>query len=933
MSERTPLAPLVKIGWRSIRKAPGRSLLIFVLVALVVAAGTFAAVVSRSTTASDADLRASEFGAGNFRADFSSGFIGRSGPLYVPEVGAAPLPPLPTPQTVPLPSGQFDELSEQAAERRAEQLAWLAEFDLPAAEQEIGDALGVPVSITRSGFGSVASGPFGSRGVAVGAITDLDSTEPSNAGTVRFVQGRAPSADGEIALPARSGRDVPEIGDEISVSDQQLTVVGYVTGPANRFQTPALVTTRTFDRLVGVENDVNFAVRAMLPNDPATANNAATIVSELIGRPVSARTPDFLIVRGSSGWDTYPYDNFDWVGGGASVPRIVPILITGLLAVQIALVCAAAFAVGIRRRTKEFGQLMTLGADDRHVRRLAQIEAGLLGIGASILGLIIGVIASRFAINAGWLDSAGDRIPDGVRWSLVDWIGPASIGIAAVVLAAWWPARALRNAAIPGVLEGRLPSVAVRGLMPVRGLLLAGAGIGFVYLGSQQVNRGTGDGAPFALLLLGVVAMIGGSLMLIGTLLSLIGQRADQLPLLARLAARNSDRQRSRSWVVVGAFIAALAVPVMIGASIKAYPNSYQSTERNELTGRLITTSRVTVGPDGEFDADLRDDLTDFDADFGRGIDEITPIEGQVPHVAAPGAQPTWRQSQGRAFYGGGRVLVATDELVDLLDLDAELVDALARGAAIDVSMAGFNHGTGTGTTELAIGQFGAALQSRAPITVIDGPDFMNGTTWLISESTLQDRGATPVALGTVRLLKAPLTTANEEAIRQIGNRLWIERYGAFGAPWESDNPQPWLDLSTNRIYFQGVSQTNVRLWSTLAATGLAMLVAFVTASLSAVEMTKEIESMIATGAAPSIRRRLLGAQTLYHLVVAALMAVPLAVLAFWAVTRADTNSGHGLIIPWSSIAIALVLIPLVVAVAVALTFRNGKPAISRRMS
>ena len=141
------------------------------------------------------------------------------------------------------------------------------------------------------------------------------------------------------------------------------------------------------------------------------------------------------------------------------------------------------------------------------------------------------------------------------------------------------------------------------------------------------------------------------------------------------------------------------------------------------------------------------------------------------------------------------------------------------------------------------------------------------------------------------------------------------------------------MDLMFERSWNDGPSADAVRFWSLLVTGVLSLLIALLMAALSAVELDQDLSSMIAAGAAPSLRRRFLGAHTLYHMVLAAALGVPLAILLYWLATRADDFGPTGPTIPWTVAGVVIVLIPLVVAMFVAVIFRNGKPSAPRRMT
>ena len=54
-----------------------------------------------------------------------------------------------------------------------------------------------------------------------------------------------------------------------------------------------------------------------------------------------------------------------------------------------------AFAMTVVERTREFGMLRTVGMTRRQVTLLVLLEAGLLGIVGSIVGLLVGIVLAR----------------------------------------------------------------------------------------------------------------------------------------------------------------------------------------------------------------------------------------------------------------------------------------------------------------------------------------------------------------------------------------------------------------------------------------------------------------------------------------------------------------------------------------------------------
>ncbi len=117
-----------------------------------------------------------------------------------------------------------------------------------------------------------------------------------------------------------------------------------------------------------------------------------------------------------------------------------------------------------------------------------------------------------------------------------------------------------------------------------------------------------------------------------------------------------------------------------------------------------------------------------------------------------------------------------------------------------------------------------------------------------------------------------------------------------------------------------------------LVAGGLMILLGYSAAVVALSEQDGAFSSMIAGGAAPSIRRRIPALQSLVSIGLGSAIGCTLGVLLFWVVTRGDESVPH-LIIPWSLSAVLVFAAPLVTAILILITFRSGKPAQSRRDS
>ncbi|HET7702737.1 MAG TPA: FtsX-like permease family protein [Candidatus Limnocylindrales bacterium] len=103
--------------------------------------------------------------------------------------------------------------------------------------------------------------------------------------------------------------------------------------------------------------------------------------------------------------------------------------------------------VSVLERVRELGVLRAAGMTRGQVRRTVVVEAGILGIVGSVLGIVTGLVAAAILIGL----AGGGRVVLEVPW--------ASIGIAAVLgvgvsmLAAWYPARLASRLAIVAAVQ------------------------------------------------------------------------------------------------------------------------------------------------------------------------------------------------------------------------------------------------------------------------------------------------------------------------------------------------------------------------------------------------------------------------------------------------------------------------------------------------
>jgi hypothetical protein len=894
----TGLRPLLRLAWREVTRDKARSALVVGLVALMVGAAVAAATITRTTTANSGDYIVSEFGAADLIVSVGSEGTGGGFAAESVEEEGGPV-----------------VLSAQQRQ------------DVVTATETV---LGQPGVVARSAWmssGAADDGPFRSDSSVSLNVAGLQLGDPIFEGRYRLLRGRFPQTDSDVVLtPQVLDENSIEIGETIPLFGREFVVVGEIGRAGSAYSGIAVVSPAGFDRLdldsLNVHTEILFASVDVNPRTLTIDDAAMREVADL------AEVPALQIHYWSR--PQFSVGGFYRASGGyidPARPEQLGTLVAALFAVQVALVAAAAFAVGVARRTRQFGQLQATGANNRQLQQVVLLEAGVFGLLGALLGAVLGVGVAALARSQGWLDTVGDRYPFDVRWSLMDLIGPAIVGVGAAVAAAWWPTRRLRTLEPASALAGHIPVTTPRVRNPAFGLLaLVGGTLLFVGVAGTDYLYESGD-LGVALMVVAILAMFGGALSSIGVLIHRIGERADKLPLLARLVVRNSARHQSRSWVAVAALVAVVILPVVMGASTKAYPNSYGTptdvdgwmqarvSADAEIEGidRFFATLDERVG--SEFQP-LQQVAVVEERPFDYGPDGSNePVDDDVFEFE----QADWENRGFSVTSGVDQAVRGTPALLEAVGLDPALWQSPDAPDAVFV--AGRKDRLGSYDGRLFRGD------SELSFVVAEPASFLGYEGWTVVSPEIEERfDLDMVPTGLWIELDRPVVDEDQEILSGLANEVWADEVrgdlGMYGSAWVGTVSGPVGPTAAQAV------------WVALGVvTALAILISLVTSALAAVEVDREISTMIAAGAPPSIRRRLLGGQTAYHLFVASLLGVPLALLLFWAATSGDGSGPRGPVFPWTSMAVMLFVVPLVVGLAIALVFRNGKPSVSRRLA
>jgi len=932
---------------------------VVVLIAIPVAAGTAAAVIQRTTDQPAEHLEIARLGSADLAVDV--------GMILDTDVARAL-----DAEATRLVFGRYQNLRESTVRAVEGNQAGPTPTELASV---VDDALAAPSVWSTHRHAGVRL-CFACRA----EIYDLDLSDPLTSGIADLRSGRAPIANDEIALsPALSDSSGVRIGDLLDVPEVGLLkVVGEVVRPGTRDAQIAVVAPTLFDSLplpfatsvtlfgaIGPEYEWPNLARRLdaVTADWAQVTQLARMHSVMArGEPIVFRGGISVFGSGrqgpSSGFvfaEMYPQQNAPTIDP-ARRPAQLSTLVAAALAMEVALVAAAAFAVGTRRRVVEFGQMATAGAGPTQIRVLVLAEALALGS----LGVISGV---GVALGGVWLardllGSATGQFIDHLVFSPIDVVGPVLLGLAGSIAAAWFPARTVSRVPVTTALAGRVPFRKQPRWVAPLGLAAVGGGLLLVVPFARAQHQAAPSQLELLVGVFGAAAVLAGTALLSGPLIGLMGRGAGHLRSVARLAVRDSARQRARAGTAVAAMMVTIAIPTASATALATTGGTNWSDGIDPhyvVLGHTSPSGPVAPEVPASIVSTLREtiDIADVAAiraapssylHTGNGA---APAETPVAGDASTGYLCSAPADSDQCFW---RVGVADEAAVRALGFGPADLSALASGKVV-VTLPGdmgFNTGGLRHYLSVTSPGIGIAVANRGSTNIIrwiDGLEIVHtGQSarakagpalpffWISPETHSATAVPLPPISATVVVAARELSKSDRRA---VDSAVWAASGDtsrlAFGS----------LAVPSGGIYAEmhrsgsSMSNSDKSLLVVLAASVIAALIAIVVAALSAVELDRDLGVMVAAGAPPSLRRRFLGVQSAYHVGLAAVLGIPVGPLLYWAITNDGNSSGSDAnpTLPWVSMGLLGIVLPLAVGMAIAAMFRSGRPIQTRRMT
>ncbi|WP_225838038.1 ABC transporter permease [Streptomyces sp. NK08204] len=408
-----------------------------------------------------------------------------------------------------------------------------------------------------------------------GAPTIVGNWNGNSARTMKITSGAAPKGPGQVMVDADTAdKHHLKLGDEIGI----ITVVGThharvsgiasfsVTNPgAAIFYLDTRTAQQTLVGRTGVYTDVDVTA-AKGVSDAALKQN----VIAALGHGYKVKTAKEVADA-----------NQKSVEGPLNVMRYAMLGFAGIAFLVGIFLIINTFSMLVAQRTREIGLMRAIGSSRRQINRSVLVEALLLGVIGSVLGVGGGV-----GIAVGLMKLMGSM---GMHLSTDDltvaWTTPVAgllLGVIVTVLAAYLPARragkvspmaALRDSGAPAGARAGL----VRALM---GLVLTGAGVASLYTAANADKAKPGSGwlgLGVVLTLIGFVVigplLAGGLVRVLGAImLRIFGP-------VGRMAERNALRNPRRT----GATGAALMIGLALVACLSVVGSSMVASASDQL--------------------------------------------------------------------------------------------------------------------------------------------------------------------------------------------------------------------------------------------------------------------------------------------------------------------------------------------------------------
>ena len=458
---------------------------------------------------------------------------------------------------------------------------------------------------------------------------------------LNLVEGRWPSGGGEVAVDEGvADEEDLKVGDQIGVA---------ALGPAEKFEivgiakygdlssiggaTFAIFDVPTAQKLLDKEGQLDSIQAAA--KDGVTPEQLTQQIQAALGSDVTVRTGVEQADEDSGELATF-----------TTIIRYFLLSFAGVALFVGAFVIFNTLSITVAQRVREFATLRTIGASRRQVLGSVILEALVIGLGASIIGLFCGLglaVGLNELFKALNLDLPQTQTVFATRTVVVSLL----VGTLVTLAAGLFPAiRATKVPPIAAVREGAtLPRGRFAHFTPYIASAISALAVLALGYGTLVDDMAIGD--RFALLGLGVLALFVGVAMLssraVRPLVRLVGIPARRIGGAAgKLAEGNSKRNPGRTAATAAALMIGIALVTFVSVLAQGLRVSNKDAIERQIQADLVVTSQdgysefpAAVGDAAEkadgvgTASNVRQDIAEIDGGAGN----LTGLDANINEV------------------------------------------------------------------------------------------------------------------------------------------------------------------------------------------------------------------------------------------------------------------------------------------------------------
>ena len=728
--------------------------------------------------------------------------------------------------------------------------------------------------------------PIGSGNAPAIAFGADTSAEYDRFNPLNLVEGRWPRGAGEVVVDEGVAND-----EELAIGD---TIGVAAVGPAEEFEIVGVARYGDLSSLGGATMalfdletaQALFDKEGQLDSIQAAADEGVS--PEDLTRQLDRELgPDFTVRTGveQAGEESGEISTF------TNIIRYFLLSFAGVALFVGAFVIFNTLSITVAQRTREFATLRTVGASRRQVLTSVILEALVIGLTASVVGLFAGL---GLAVGLSELFKAINfELPQtetvfATRTVVVSLL----VGTLVTLVAGLFPAlRATRVPPIAAVREGAtLPRGRFARFTPYVAIVIVALAV--LALAYATLADDVATGERFGLLGLGVLALFFGVAMLssrlVRPLAHVVGIPARNLGGVAgRLAERNAQRNPGRTAATAAALMIGIALVTFVGVLAQGLRVSNEEAIERQIQSDLIVTSQ--------------DGYSEFPAAAGEAVEEgglaetVSQVRQDVAEIDGDAANLTGLDERAVDVYGF-RWEEGSDELVADLGRDGAVVP---NNVAEDKDLA-------VGDT-LTVRSTDNETREFTVRGIYDGSPFypLLGTA-SVSQEAFDDLYGRP---------RNRFTLVNVEGGPTPSSQATVERTLEAFPDTRVYTRDAWVDKEDEEM-----QQFLILLYVLLALSVVISLFGMVnTLALSVFERTRELGMLRAVGMTRRQMRRMVRHESVITALIGAALGLPLGIFLAALVTQALEQFDLRFEVPYALLvvfAIVAILAGIVAAIA-----------------